>query len=186
MILYPTETIYGLGVNAFIEEEFKRLYELKGREIGKAVSVLVRDISDIEQYAYLGEVGRKLAEAFLPGPLTLVLRVRDEVPHHLVPEGTLGFRISSDPLAQKLISEFMEEYSAPLTCTSANLSGLPTLPTVPEILEQLGEKASMITKVIDGGERKGVASTVVGCIGDKVEIFREGAISSKSIMELIT
>ncbi len=186
MILYPTETIYALGVNAFSEEEINLLYQVKGRADGKAVSILVRDISDIERYSYLGEKARRLAEAFLPGPLTLVLAVRDSVPSFLAKERTLGFRLSSDVVAQKVIEDFMAEYDAPLTCTSANKSTLPTLPTVDEILSQLGTEAKYVTEIYNDGPREGVASTVVRVINEEVTILREGAVSEAEIYKALS
>lgn len=185
MILYPTETIYALGANAFDKTELETLYEVKGRDSNKAVSVLVRDISDIKNYAVLSPLGEKIAKAFLPGSLTLVLPISDKVPKTLAGNGTLGFRVSTDTFANKLIAEFMNQYDAPLTCTSANLSSLPTLPSVSEILLQLSEKSSLITKVIDGGERKGIASTVVRIIDDEIEILRVGAVSEETIKEVL-
>ena len=181
IILYPTETVYGLGVNAF-DEMLASLCELKGREVGKKVSVLVRDIRDIERWAEVPPKAKLLAERFLPGALTLVLRMRDEVPRSLVAsDGTMGFRISSDKVAQKVIADFMEKYDAPLTCTSANLSGEPTLSTVSEILKQFGDKAQLIDKIYDDGPRTGKGSTVVSVIDETVTIFREGAISKEDI-----
>jgi L-threonylcarbamoyladenylate synthase len=157
MILYPTETLYALGVNALDEVELQKLYELKGRESTKVASWLVRDVVDIEQFAELGEVGAMIAQHFMPGSLTLVLPVRDEIPATLVaPDRTIGFRISPDPMARTIINAFMAEYDAPLTCTSANVSGQPSLPTVPEILQQFGEKANMIDEIHDDGPRKGL------------------------------
>ena len=97
-------------------------------------------------------------------------------------DGTVSFRISTDLVAQKLIEEFMAEYDAPLTCTSANLSGLPSLPTPGEIFIQLGDKASLIDRVIPDGERTGVASTVVRVIGEELTIHRQGLISESAIL----
>jgi L-threonylcarbamoyladenylate synthase len=186
MILYPTETIYALGVNAFVEADLALLYKVKGRAEEKAVSVLVRDLSDIERYAHLGVKGRLLAESFLPGPLTLVLAVRDIVPYHLAKDRTLGFRISSDPIAQKVIADFMFEFEAPLTCTSANKSLLPTLPRVEEILVQLGKEAEMVTEIYNDGAREGLVSTVVRVVNDELEILREGAISLEDIYKTVS
>lgn len=187
MILYPTETVYALGVNAFDEQELAKLYELKGRDEGKPVSLLVRSIADIERYAELSPRGRRVAEAFLPGPMTLVLCAHDEVPRTSVaPDGTHSFRISSDLLAQKLIEEFMDVHDAPLTCTSANVSGLPTLATVVEIEKQFLEfhhtkNLPIDWKVLDDGPRSGVTSTVVRIMQDTITILREGAISEADI-----
>jgi len=115
----------------------------------------------------------------------LVLKVWDEVPRQLLAfDGTLGFRISPDKIAQKVIEDFMLKHMAPLTCTSANLSGLPTLPTVPEILKQFGEKAEQINKIYDDGSRSGTSSTVVKVIDNTIEILREGAISKEELLSV--
>jgi L-threonylcarbamoyladenylate synthase len=120
MILYPTETLYALGVNALDPAELALLYEIKGRDASKVASWLVRDIADIERWGVVSEKAEKIINRFLPGPLTLVLQTQSEVPRECVAsDGTIGFRISSDPIAQSIIMAYMEEHEAPLTCTSA-------------------------------------------------------------------
>lgn len=186
IILYPTETLYALGVNALDYEALQKLYTLKGRDAEKVASWLVRNVSDISQYAELPEKAVKIAEQFLPGSLTLVLKVRDDVSDKVVaPDRTIGFRISTDPMTEKIIEAFMEEYDAPLTCTSANVSGAPTFATPGEILQQFGEKAQMIDEIHDDGSRKGLASTVVRVIGDTVTVLREGVISEQEIRKIL-
>lgn len=194
IILYPTETLYALGVHATDPKALDVLYTLKGRDASKVSSWLVRDIADIRRYAVLGERGAKLAEGFLPGKLTLVLPIKPELfsgsdpelsKDVVAPDGTIGFRISSDPVAQKLVADFMEAHNAPLTCTSANVSGAPAFPTVGEILQQFGKKAEMITDVIDDGPRKGLASTVVRVRDDEVTVIREGEISEQDILDAL-
>lgn len=187
MILYPTETLYALGVNALDPEELKKLYELKDRDPSKPASWLVRSLEDIKCYAIVPDSAQKVAEAFLPGSLTLVLQAQDELPSEAVAsDRTVAFRISSDPIAQKLITEFMATHDAPLTCTSANISGSPTLPTTAEILQQFGPKAPLIDQIIDDGPRKGLASTIVRVIDDTVNILREGEISEKDVYDVLT
>lgn len=186
MILYPTETLYALGVNAFDKIELNRLHELKGRSDEKVSSWLVRNVDDIKQYALMSEVAVKIATQFLPGALTLVLPVKDEVPDSIVAtDRTIGFRISSDEMAQAIIEAFMSEYNAPLTCTSANVSGAPALPTVSEILQQFGERAQMIDEIHDDGSRKGLASTVVKVVDDEVFVLREGGVSEEEIKKAL-
>ncbi len=186
MILYPTETLYALGVNALLEAECQKLFELKERESGKASSWLVRNLQDIERYAELPAMARTIAKHFLPGQLTLVLAIKKEVPNEAVaPDRTVGFRISADPKAQELINNFMEKYDAPLTCTSANVSGSPTLSTPGEILQQFGPRANMIDEIIDDGPRKGLASTVVRVMGDTYSVLREGEISEWDIKKVL-
>jgi L-threonylcarbamoyladenylate synthase len=186
MILYPTETLYALGVNALDSEALMKLFSLKERDERQTVSWLVRNMEDIEKYAELPPKAAKIAEQFLPGQLTLVLRAKDTVPQERsAPDKTVGLRISSDPIAQRLIAEYMEKHNAPLTCTSANVSGLSTLGTPSEILQQFGAKANMVTKIMDDGPRKGLASTVVRVIGDIVEVLREGEISEEEIQNAL-
>jgi L-threonylcarbamoyladenylate synthase len=183
LILYPTETIYALGALALDDGAIARLYATKGREEGKPVSWLVRDIGDIEQYARLDAVAASIAERFLPGPLTLVLEARPEIPRQFTSiDGTIGFRISSDPVAQAVIADVMKEYVMPLTCTSANVSGLPTLSTPQEILEQFGPCSASIKTVHDAGIRQGVPSTVVRVSNGQITVLREGAIASAILM----
>lgn len=186
MILYPTETTYGLGVNVFDERALEKLYLVKGRDSAKAISWLVRNIADIERYAELSAVARTIAEHFLPGPLTLVLPLKVSVAcGHDVTRNTVGFRISPDPYAQELIEHFMREYDAPLSATSANISGMHTESTVPAILNQFGEQSALIRKIVDGGMRTGTPSTVVRVVGDTVEVIREGSIPTSALTELV-
>lgn len=186
MILYPTETLYALGVHALDEVALQTLYQLKGRDSEKVASWLVRIPEDILLYASVPPKAEKIIARFLPGSLTLVLETLQSVPREVVaPDGTIGFRITTDETAQKLIEEFMAEQSAPLTCTSANVSGAPTFSTPGEILQQFGPKANQITTVLDDGPRKGLASTVVKVIGEEVTVLREGEISEAAIREVI-
>lgn len=186
MILYPTETIYGLGVNALDDGALARLFELKGRDESQTVSWLVRDLDDIRKYAEVSKTAAKIAEQFLPGPLTFVLPANENVPEsRRAPDKTVGFRISPDPVTQQLIADFMEKHDAPLTCTSANVSGMTPQSTPEEIIKQFGHLSCMIDKVIDDGPRSGEPSTVIRVIEDKVEILREGAISESDILKLL-
>lgn len=185
MILYPTETLYALGVNALDPKELELLYELKERDTSKPSSWLVRSTEDIERYAEMSETASKIAKHFLPGSLTLILKARVSVSDDVVAQDrTVGFRISSDPTAQKLVAEFMQENNAPLTCTSANVSGAPTLGTVGEILQQFGAKANMITQIVDDGPRKGLASTIVRVVNNEITVLREGEITEAQVRKI--
>jgi L-threonylcarbamoyladenylate synthase len=145
----------------------ERLYELKGRASDKPVSWLVPSVADIERYAFVGVTATVLAREYLPGPMTLVLTLRAEYLEYGAVDGTIGFRVSSDVVAQKVISEWYEEHDAPLTATSANCSGMETLATVDAIIEQFGERSSLITKVVDDGPRTGTLSMVVRVNADE-------------------
>lgn len=185
MILYPTETIYALGVNVLDDAALAELFWLKGRDERQTVSWLVRDMADVARYADVSEVAAKIAAQFLPGPLTLVLPAKDTVPSsRSAPDSTIGFRISPDPIAARVIADFMMEYNAPLTCTSANISGLPTETLAADILQQFGEKAGIIRETYDDGPRFGQASTVVRIIGNEVTILRTGSIPFHDILSV--
>jgi L-threonylcarbamoyladenylate synthase len=143
---------------------------------------LVRDIADIRRFAVVDAVAETLIQQFLPGPLTIVLPARAGVPAHcLAPDGTLGFRISSDVTAQQIIAEYMAKHDAPLSCTSANVSGFPTGATPSEILAQFKTEASAITVVHDAGPRLSVPTTLVRVFGGQVTILRQGTISKEQI-----
>ena len=186
IILYPTETLYALGVNALDSGELHKLFMLKDRDESQTASWQVRDMNDVDTYAHVSGVAAKIAERFLPGPLTLVLPSKDTVPkERSAPDQTVGIRISSDPIAHKLVCDFMEKHDAPLTCTSANVHGSPVFTTPSEILQQFGKKAKHIEKIIDNGPRKSLASTVVRIIGDEVTILREGSISEEEIRDCV-
>lgn len=179
--LYPTETIYALGVNAFDTDALALLAKIKGRPVTQAVSCLVRSAADIERYAVVSPVAKQLIQEFLPGPLTIILPTIDDRLRHVSVDGTASFRISPDKYAQQAIKEFMDIYDAPLTCTSANKHGQTPARTPHQILKQLGPMAQYVTKVMDDGPRSGLASTVVRCLGEEVEIIRPGAISPGDI-----
>lgn len=188
MILYPTETIYGIGVNPFDETALKKLFALKGRDETKVSAWLVRNLEDMEYFAELLPKAQKIAEACLPGPLTLVLPAKPTVPKTLQGEdGTIGLRISADPLAQALIDRFWAEHTAPLTCTSANVSGHKTADTPEKIIQQFKRYHPSFTgfsEVIDGGKRGNLASTVVQVTDNEVNVLRAGAISVETIYAL--
>ncbi len=190
MILYPTETIYGLGVNALDDAALEALFHLKGRDERQTVSWGVRNLADIETYAEVSETARRLIEAFLPGPLTLVLPATENVPlDRQAPDRTIGFRIPGDVVAQQTIADFMATHGAPLTCTSANVSGEAVPETPAAILEQFaaaGRDTSVITQVVDDGPRHGVPSTVVRVIGATITIHREDAIAESAIRAAVT
>lgn len=173
VILYPTETVYALGVNPFNERAWRMMCDVKGRPDRKPASWLVKDIESIRSYAVVPGYAEALMEKYLPGPLTIIFKAKENVPVYArAPDGTVSFRVSSDEFAQNLIAKLPH----PLTCTSANLHGFPTLATPEEILKQLGQEATIISVVYDDGPRAGKPSTVVRCVEEEFEILREGEI----------
>lgn len=178
IILYPTETVYALGVNPFNLSAWRALCGLKGRTEDQPASWLVRDIRDVDHYGVITSTALKLMEAHLPGPLTIVLKAKPTVPQYAQgPGGTVSFRISNDKTAQTIINVHMAKYNAPLTCTSANRHNMPVMDRVELILSQFKYDAYKINPVIDDGPRRGLPTTIVRCLGNNVEVLRRGNIN---------
>lgn len=183
VILYPTDTLYGLGVDALNEEAIAKVKMIKDREEQKPVQVLVRDFEMAKQYSDVTELAQSLSNNFLPGALVIVLNKKEFVPDSLSGEasGTVGIRVPNHPFCLALAKEF----DKPFTTTSANRSGFETLSNVDEILEQLGDKAAYIDVVIDQGEISNrLPSTVVDARGDAIAIIRDGAIPRELVLRV--
>ena len=180
LVLFPTDTIYGLGVDATDPEAVTHLRELKGREDKKPISIMVSDMEMMEVYAVVTPLAKRLAEKFLPGKLTLVLEARN-LPDELTSgTKTIGIRMPKHLLCMQLVNQL----GKPVTATSANVSGKETEKTPEKILAQFGEKADWITKVFDLGELpESAPSTVVDARGKVPIVIREGAIPREDIEE---
>jgi L-threonylcarbamoyladenylate synthase len=175
IVLYPTDTTYALGVNALSEIAIERVYSLKQRAPRKPIHVVVADLPAAEQYVILNARARILAQTFLPGPLTLVLPHRKNIPENLVSGlATLGFRIPDNAISIALA----RAAGVPITTTSANLSGQGDTYTVRDCLTQLGSPAGEeIAVILDQGELPHVRpSTVVDLSKSDLIIIREGPI----------
>lgn len=177
IILYPTETVYALGVNPFDRAAWQSLCDLKGRHGDQTSSWLLPTVEDIGFYGEITPAAEEYIKTYLPGPLTIVLKAKSHVPNDVQAlDGTVSFRVSADPVTQAFIQEYMDIHNVPLTCTSANVHGQPTMGTPQDIAAQFGDKVQLITKIIDDGPRYGRASTIVRCVGDRVTVLREGSI----------
>lgn len=181
VVLYPTDTVYGLGADAFSDEAVAEVYTIKGRDEKKPIHCVVSDMAMAEHYSDISPYARLLAEAFWPGALTLVLKKKSDVDSGIV-KGieTIGIRIPNNEFCLALA----REYGAPYTTTSANKAGVETAPTVDKILEQLGNPK--IELVVDAGELPGSRpSTVVDVSGSEPRILREGAIPAEKITKIL-
>lgn len=180
VLAYPTETLYGLGVDAFREDALEKLFALKGRPQGMPVSVLVRGPEML--LAVVREVPAAawaLLDTFLPGPLTLVLSARPGLPERVTVGGKVGVRMSPHPVAALL----MQAYPRPITSTSANPSGFPAARTAAEVVAYFPAGLDI---VLDGGPAvAGVGSTVVDLTGPELRILREGAIRKDEIARVV-
>lgn len=179
LVLFPTDTLYGIAADATNPRALAKLRELKGREKKKPISVIVPDTASIERYADLNDASRMLADRFLPGALTLVLRAKDTIPNELLLNGAIGLRIPDDPFCLALARAFGKPYTA----TSANKSGRETPGTIREVLMQFGRDVNDIALAIDDGDRHDKKpSTVVTTVDGVPYVLREGAIPSREIL----
>ncbi len=175
LVAFPTDTVYGLGVDAFNDQAVRKLYLAKGRSHEKAIPVLV---ANLEQFVDVVDrttlTTMRLVEKFWPGPLTIILGQASGLASSISVHGTVGVRIPDHPIAQELILEV-----GPLAVTSANRSGDPEACTAEEIETNLGAQVHLI---IDGGRTLGGRpSTVVDCTQDPPKILRAGPISEEEI-----
>ena len=169
VIVYPTDTVYGLGCDPFNEAAVKRLFEIKGRG-PKPVPVLCSSQEKAEELVSLSPRARSLASENWPGALTIVAPARRPIPSMLTQgSGNLGVRVPSHPACLRLI----RLCGGWLTGTSANISGEPSARTADEALRQLGPLGDL---VLDGGARDGKESTVVQVMGGAVTILRTGPV----------
>ena len=173
----PTDTIYGLAACAFDESAVMKVYELKGRPDGMALPLLLSDGSDARRCAAtVPDQAWALMERFWPGALTLVLRKTDAVPD-IVTAGmdTVALRVPDHPVPR----EIARMLGAPITGTSANLSGRPGLTNAASVRREFGDSVDF---VLDGGESQGgVASTIVDMTENEMRVLREGAVSWEEI-----
>lgn len=179
IILYPTDTLYGLGADAFSDEAVDKIYAIKNRDPNKPIHAIFSDIQMVEEYAAVTDLARKLAEKFLPGALTLVLKKKIGIETGIA-RGmeTVGVRIPNNTFC----IETARSFGRPFTATSANISNEVTGLSIEEIFSQLGERKKMIDLVVDGGALPLQApSTVVSLVSGTPVILRIGAISKKDI-----
>jgi len=176
LVAFPTDTVYGVGAPAFSARSAERIYAAKGRQPEKALPILIADLDSAERVAepLTGEV-RRLARAFWPGPLTLVVRKLPAVPESVSRGLTIGLRVPNHRVALELLRA-----GGPLAATSANLSGGPDPRSAEEVAAGLGGRVDLI---LDGGKVPGGrASTVIDCTVWPPKLIREGPLSLETIL----
>ncbi|MEK7063470.1 MAG: L-threonylcarbamoyladenylate synthase [Patescibacteria group bacterium] len=176
--LYPTDTLFGLGADATDPAAIAVLRELKGSPGEKHISIVVADLAMMRQYAEVTPLAEKLAAAFLPGKLTLVLNAKN-LPKDLSEDGTIGIRIPNHPVPLALVRKL----GKPITATSANVSGQRCMMSVPEIHDQFGDKYYLLKREDEWPMwlPPSAPSTVVDARGDTPIVIREGAITTQQI-----
>lgn len=180
LVVLPTDTVYGIGCDAFDSEAVASLLEAKGRGRDMPVPVVVGSWNTIDGLARTVSVqARELTQAFWPGGLSIVVEQAPSLAWDLGDvAGTVMLRMPLHPVAIEVLREV-----GPMALSSANISGRPPATTVTEAQEQLGDRVSVY---LDGGpSAKAVPSTIVDLSGDVPRILREGAISAAEIGEVL-
>lgn len=175
VVAFPTDTVYGVGVRAFDVDGIERLYTIKGRERSKAIAILIAEASQLEQIAEVNKAAQTLAKKFWPGPVTLVLPRKPQVPESLAQGPTIGIRVPDHPVSRKLLAA-----AGPMAVTSANLSGEKNTLNADEVLAQLDGRIDL---VLDGGQTPGTQpSTVVDLTEGAPKFLRMGPVSEADIL----
>jgi L-threonylcarbamoyladenylate synthase len=175
LVVFPTETVYGLGADARSAPAVARLVAVRGREAGKPILVLVADVGMAEAMAVVPPAARRLAARFWPGPLTLVLPARDALPAPLTAgTGTIGVCVPGHPTAAALVAGL----GGPVTAPSANPPGAEPPRRLAAARAYFGERVAVY---LDGGELPGGASTVAAVEADGVRVLRAGPVAAAAL-----
>jgi len=181
LVVFPTETVYGIGANGFDEGAVKNIYVAKGRSSDNPLILHISDLDMLSKITtYITSVEKKLIDAFFPGPFTIVLNRNPLVPDAVTGGlDTVAVRMPSNEIANKIIAHA----GVPIAAPSANISGKPSGTLVSDIIDELGDKVDYI---VDGGMCNiGLESTVVRVIDDIPTILRPGKVTREDIMNVV-
>lgn len=178
VISVPTDTLYGLCAIINSEQAYKKLIEVKNRPQNKAFPVMCANEEQLESIAVVDEKVKKIIKAFMPGPITLVLKKKNNLPDYITNgKDTIAIRMATS----KLLKDLIEKVGSPLFMTSANQSGEDTCKNLDEI-----EKACpMLDGMLEGNIIFGEGSTILDCSLEKINILREGPITLEQIKKVM-
>lgn len=183
VIVYPTDTAYGLGADATNTEAVEKIFTIKGRGEDKPVPVIVGDIDQAKRYVVFSQDAERLAQTYWPGALTIVLPTNNvDLAHILRGKTESGVRIPASDWCQKLT----QKLGSPVTSTSANATGTPPEYSIEGVKMSLGQGSQSVDLWVDGEVLpQGPVSTIVRMVDQPLEIQREGAISGADIKKVL-
>jgi L-threonylcarbamoyladenylate synthase len=189
LVAFPTETVYGLGADACNEDAVARIYEVKGRPTNHPLIVHISSINNLDKWARdIPEYAIKLARAFWPGPMTLVLP-RTDLAKDFITGGqdTVAVRVPSHPVAVQLLKKFENLGGLGVAAPSANRFGKVSSTTSQAVAEELETYLAKSDKILDGGSSQiGIESTIVDCTKNVLVILRPGYITSEMIESFLS
>jgi L-threonylcarbamoyladenylate synthase len=176
VVAFPTDTLYGVGVNPFDAAAIERLYIVKGRSLDKGIPILLADEADLARVAVnVPDLAYRLIAAHWPGPLTLIVPKHPDLPANISPNENIAVRIPDHEVGRELI----RQAGGCVATTSANLSGQPGATTAVEAYDALQD---MIAAVLDGGPvAHGLSSTILDCTVDPPVVLRPGPLQLGSL-----
>lgn len=178
VLIFPTDTVYGIGTSIYSKEGIARIYKIKNRPLDKPLAVLCANINQIEEIAYLTDDAKKLISTFLPGPLTVILKSKESILNSFGHD-TVGVRIPKYKIALDVLKE-----NGPMATTSVNESGKPSINDYMIIKKIYNNQVDAIYAP-DDEPTSSLASTVVDITGCEPKVLRVGAISLDMIDECL-
>lgn len=176
LIIFPTDTVYGIGCPIFDLENIAKIYKIKNRSFDKPLACLCANVEQIESIAYLDEKAKKIINNFLPGALTIILKSKEEVVNKIGYK-TIGVRIPNSKTALDILSNY-----GPMLTTSVNDSGFAPINEYEEIVDKYSNLVDEIYPPC--GESSNLSSTVISYIDNEFKLIREGAISLNDILNV--
>jgi len=170
MVVFPTDTVYGLLADAQSKEAVKRGFQVKGREKGKPLPVFVKDIAMAKRFAHVSKEQEKFLKNVWPGKVTVILKSRKKLPKVLELHGRVALRIPN----YELLSLLLEKIKRPLTGTSANVSGKPSCFSAAEVIAQFQKRKYQPDIVLNGGKLpKAKSSRIVDITREETKVIRK-------------
>lgn len=181
VVAFPTETVYGIGASLSAYSAIKRIFQIKGRSAGNPLAAHISDLNQVGLLCeFIPDLFYKLAERFLPGPLSIVLNKRPAISPLITANlDTIGIRYPNHKTALEIIGR----YGEPVAATSANISGQPPLLSGKDVYDTFKGKLSAVIE--DDSDILGIASTVISLAGSKPRLIRLGAICKDEIEDVI-
>lgn len=180
IIVYPTETAYGLGCDSFNIQAIKKIYEIKSRSLDQPLSVIVDSLEMIDKIAFMDENAKLLIDKFYPGPLVIALKKKNLIPD-ILNKDRIAFRISKNEFVQNIVRNL----GKPIVSTSANQTGFNSPYSIGDVLETIAEKD--VDMIFDAGSlEKNKPSTIIDFVMESSpQIIRVGAISAREIFQTL-